>query len=102
MRGKKIGVGALVARYASRLRFPYLFLATAILFVGDFVVPDLVPFADEILLGLLTALFGTWRRRRVTDSKGVASGQGLAEPSDRPKPERNRRERSEMNKRSTE
>ena len=83
MSGKKIGVGALVVRYASRLRFPYLFLATAILFVGDLILPDLVPFADEILLGLLTALFGTWRRRRVSGSKNLATDGGVAGPYDR-------------------
>lgn len=83
MSGKKIGVGALVVRYASRLRFPYLFLATAILFVGDLIFPDLVPFADEILLGLLTALFGTWRRRRVSGSKNPAPNAGMAGPYDR-------------------
>ncbi len=76
MNGKKIGVGALVVRYASRLRFPYLFLATAILFIGDLVFPDLVPFADEILLGLLTALFGTWRRRRVSGSENLGPEEG--------------------------
>lgn len=83
MNGKKIGIGALVVRYASRLRFPYLFLVTAILFMGDLILPDLVPFADEILLGLLTALFGTWRRRRVSGSESLAPEQGVALPSDR-------------------
>jgi hypothetical protein len=78
VKGKRIGVGALVVRYASRLRFPYLFLATAILFMGDLIFPDLVPFADEILLGLLTALFGTWRRRRVSDSKDPVPEEGVA------------------------
>lgn len=78
MKGKRIGVGALVVRYASRLRFPYLFLATAILFMGDLIFPDLVPFADEILLGLLTALFGTWRRRRVSGSKDPVAEEGVA------------------------
>ncbi|UCG74799.1 MAG: hypothetical protein JSV95_08510 [Gemmatimonadota bacterium] len=65
MSGKRIGAGALVVRYASRLRFPYLFVATAVLFIADLIAPDLMPFADEILLGLLTALFGVWRKRRV-------------------------------------
>ena len=83
MSGRKIGLGALVVRYASRLRFPYLFLATAILFMGDLIFPDLVPFADEILLGLLTALFGTWRRRRVSDSKNLPPDAGMAGPYDR-------------------
>jgi hypothetical protein len=84
MSGKKIGVGALVLRYASRLRFPYLFLATAILFIGDLIFPDLVPFVDEILLGLLTALFGTWRRRRVSGLKKRAPEKGMGGPDDRP------------------
>ncbi len=61
----RLGIGGLVARYASRLRFPYLFFGTAILFLLNLVWPDLVPLADEILLGLLTALFGTWKKRRI-------------------------------------
>ena len=50
-------------RAASRLRFPQLFGLFAALFFFDLIVPDLVPFADEILLGLGTALFGLWRER---------------------------------------
>jgi hypothetical protein len=39
----------------------------------DLIWPDFVPFADELLLGLLTALFGTWRKRtRVEPPKGEA------------------------------
>ena len=34
-----------------RLRFPYLFGLTALVFLGDVLVPDLIPFADEVLLG---------------------------------------------------
>jgi hypothetical protein len=56
-------LGWLVSR-ASQLRFPKLFALTAVLFALDFVVPDLVPFADEILLGLATALLGSWRKRK--------------------------------------
>ena len=50
--------------HASRLRFPTLFPITATLFAIDFVVPDPIPFVDEILLGLGTLLFASWRRRR--------------------------------------
>jgi len=53
-----------VLRYASRLRFPTLFVLTAALFLLDLVFPDLIPFVDELLLGLATLLFGTWRKRR--------------------------------------
>jgi hypothetical protein len=45
----------------SRLKFPQLLVVTAVLFVIDLFVPDLIPFADEILLGLATALFAFWR-----------------------------------------
>jgi hypothetical protein len=50
--------------YASRLRFPTLFLVTAALFVFDLVIPDFVPFADEILLGLGALLLSTWKKDR--------------------------------------
>ena len=48
--------------YASRLRFPTLFMITAALFLFDLVLPDLVPFIDEILLGLGTLLLASWRK----------------------------------------
>lgn len=57
-------VGWFVARLAP-LRFPVLFLISAALFVVDLVVPDFIPFADEVLLGLATALLASWRTRRV-------------------------------------
>lgn len=51
----------LVRRFASRLRFPQLFTVAAILFVIDLLIPDMIPFMDEILLGLLTVLLGMMR-----------------------------------------
>jgi len=53
-----------VAAWAGRLRFPWLFALTAVVFVVDLIVPDVIPFADEILLGLVTVLLGSWRKRR--------------------------------------
>ena len=55
-------VGPVVAYFAN-LRFPVLFGITAVLFVLDFFTPDLLPFADEILPGLGTALFARWTKR---------------------------------------
>ena len=52
-----------VARFAAGLRFPTLFALTATLFVFDLFVPDLVPFADEILLALGTLLLGFLRKK---------------------------------------
>lgn len=50
-----------VAKAASRLKFPQLFGLLVTLFLLDLLIPDLIPFIDEILLGLGAALFGTWR-----------------------------------------
>lgn len=49
--------------FAARLRFPQLFLLTGAIFALDLVIPDVIPFADEILLGLVTALFGSIRKK---------------------------------------
>jgi hypothetical protein len=58
----------MVTRFAAGLRFPTLFGLVAALFVIDLVVPDLVPFMDEILLALATLLLGSLRKRREAPS----------------------------------
>ena len=55
-----------IQEFASRLRFPKLFAITLAIFVIDLLTPDLIPFVDEILLALVTALLGAWKRRRTT------------------------------------
>jgi len=55
--------------YASRLRFPKLLALTAFLFVADLVVPDAIPFIDEILLGLTAALLAVLKRGRSDNPK---------------------------------
>jgi hypothetical protein len=49
-------------RFAARLRFPTLFWTSAALFLLDLAIPDLIPFADELLLGLLALLFASLKR----------------------------------------
>jgi hypothetical protein len=63
MRVPRNALVALVARFAARLRFPWLFGITAALLVIDLLVPDAVPFADELVLALGTLLLGSLRRR---------------------------------------
>ena len=46
------------------LRFPALFVILLTVTVADLIVPDIIPFVDEIVLAALTALFGLWRDRR--------------------------------------
>jgi hypothetical protein len=55
-------VGGLARRLGSRLRYPRLLALTATLFLADLVIPDLIPFVDEILLGLATAVLAARRR----------------------------------------
>ena len=49
--------------FAARLKFPRLFALTAVLFVVDLIIPDLIPFADEILLGLVSAMLASLKKR---------------------------------------
>lgn len=53
-----------VLAWFSRLRHPQLFAVMAGLFLFDLVVPDFIPFIDELLLGLGTVFLGNWKRRR--------------------------------------
>ena len=55
---------ALVSRFAAKLRYPQLFLVTAGLFVLDLVIPDVIPFVDELLLGLGTLLLAGLKARK--------------------------------------
>jgi len=50
-------------QYASQLRFPKLLALTAVVFVIDLIFPDVIPFADEILLGLITLLLAVLKKR---------------------------------------
>lgn len=56
---------AVITRIVSRLRFPKLAMLLGILFVADLLMPDFVPFIDEIFLALMTALFANWKTRKV-------------------------------------
>ena len=56
---------AFLLRYLGRLRFPYLVALTGALFVIDLIVPDVIPLADELLLGLVTVLLASVKKPRV-------------------------------------
>jgi Family of unknown function (DUF6116) len=45
------------ARFLARLATPRLFLLAATLLGLDLLIPDFVPFLDEILLAILTLIF---------------------------------------------
>ena len=57
-------------RWLARLSYPRLFLVAAGLFVADVIVPDFIPFADELLLGLGALLLANWKQRKApTDAR---------------------------------
>lgn len=64
-----------VLRWLARLSYPRLFLLAAGLFVADVVVPDFIPFADELLLGLGTLLLANWKNRKASAPARPSEGE---------------------------
>ncbi|HEY5804970.1 MAG TPA: DUF6116 family protein [Lysobacter sp.] len=50
--------------FLGKLSFPRLFVLTGALFLLDLAVPDFIPLADELLLGLGTLLLASWKKRK--------------------------------------
>ena len=55
---------AAIERLLPRIKYPWLFVALAAMFVVDLFIPDPRPILDEATLALLTILVGSWRTRR--------------------------------------
>jgi hypothetical protein len=57
---------SLAARLLGRLnlRFPGLFIILALITLLDFLIPDFIPWVDEIGLVVLTMLLGSWKTRK--------------------------------------
>ena len=49
--------------WARKLKHPTLFKLVGALFIINVFVPDVIPFIDEILLGLATLLLANWKDR---------------------------------------
>ncbi len=56
----------LIQRLVGRLhlRFPTLFVIFLVLTIADLLIPDVIPFADEIALALITTMLGLWKERK--------------------------------------
>lgn len=63
-------LGAIIGERARRLRYPTLLLFTALAFLADVLVPDLLPFVDEVLLGLATLVLSRIREREGDGDSG--------------------------------
>ena len=53
-----------VRSFLERRRFPTLMLLGAVLFIVNLLVPDPIPFADEILMLIATVLIGSVRSKK--------------------------------------
>ena len=51
-----------ILQFADGLKFRQLFLITAALFLLNLIIPDPIPFFDELILGLLALLFASWKK----------------------------------------
>jgi hypothetical protein len=58
------GIKARLLGYLESLRFPWLLLVTLILFLLNLLIPDALPFVDEILLALVAALLARFKRKK--------------------------------------
>ena len=59
----KGGFAGILLKWASGLRFPYLFVLTMALFVINLFVPDVIPMVDELVMGLVALMLGSLRKR---------------------------------------
>jgi Family of unknown function (DUF6116) len=50
--------------FLGRLSFPRLFMLAAALWGLDMLIPDFIPFIDELMLGIGTLLLASFRKRK--------------------------------------
>ena len=56
---------------ANQLKFKNLFFLVISLFIIDLLVPDFIPYIDEIILGLLAIILANWKKERKQDDEGT-------------------------------
>ena len=71
----RIPIISAILAFADGLKFRQLFLLVGSLFLIDLLIPDFIPFADELLLGLLTLLLSAWKKDR-RDERAIEHHDG--------------------------
>lgn len=59
----RIGIMAIFGRWLGGLRRPYLFLIVGTLLLAHVLIPDPLPFVDELILLVLTTILGSMKRQ---------------------------------------
>ncbi len=60
----------LFLKNADQLKFKNLFFMIVGLFLIDLLIPDFIPFIDEIILGLLAIILANWKEGTNRNEKG--------------------------------
>lgn len=61
----------LFLKRANQLKFRNLFFLVTGLFLIDLLLPDFIPFIDEIVLGLMAIILANWKKERNQDKEGT-------------------------------
>ncbi len=75
-------IRSLLGSFGAKLRFPQLFAIAASLFFVDLLIPDMIPFIDEILLGLLTLLLGSMQSKPEVQQSEKPPVKDITPPSE--------------------
>ena len=62
--------------FLGRLSFPRLFMLAAALWGLDMVIPDFIPFIDELMLGIGTLLLASFRKRKDPEAQAKPPIEG--------------------------
>lgn len=66
--------------FANKLKFRNLFILISILFIVNLLIPDFIPFIDEIILGLMAIILANLKDERKLENKGnVIEGEVVDE-----------------------
>lgn len=79
----KLGTTGVITYFLSRLRYPQLFSLMAALLVFDLLVPDFIPFLDEILLAAGTILLGMLKNRGDEDEESPREEKNVTPDDER-------------------
>ena len=62
-----------IRRFLERRRFPTLMVLGALLFIGNLLMPDPIPFVDEILMLIATVAIGSVRSKKKPEEQQPSS-----------------------------
>ncbi len=81
---KNVTIISALLVFADNLKHKQLFFLIGGLFLLDLIIPDFIPFVDEILLGLLTVLLANWKKEKAekVEDGHTIEGEVINEPPD--------------------